>query len=171
MIRSLIDANVGFLEQALELLGEVDEATYVAAPVPGLSSAGAHLRHVLDHYAALLDGAADGSVDYDRRRRGTAVEQDRVAAAVRTRDLMSRLLALPEDGEFAVAVQTDCGQPVGSARTRSSVGRELQFLVSHTVHHFALIRAVLAGSRVSLPDDFGVAPSTLAYRTRSACAP
>jgi hypothetical protein len=39
----------------------------------------------------------------------------------------------------------------------------LQFLCSHTVHHFALIKLLLDGTGVDLAPEFGVAPSTLAY--------
>jgi hypothetical protein len=45
----------------------------------------------------------------------------------------------------------------------SSAARELEFLHSHTVHHHALIAEKLSSSGVKLPDDFGVAPSTLKF--------
>jgi len=170
MMKPLIDANLVFLEQALALVGDLDPRTY-SATVPGLSSAGAHLRHILDHYAAFCDGVPAGAVDYDQRNRDAAVERDPQTAAAMTRELMSRLSTLPESGDGSLTTRMDCGSGVGPATTRSSVERELQFLVSHTVHHFALIKAVLTGADVRLPDDFGVAPSTLAYRAGSACAP
>ena len=54
----------------------------------------------------------------------------------------------------------------------SSVERELQFLRSHTVHHFALIAVILRLSGVEPDEQFGVAPSTLRYREEnSICAP
>ena len=46
----------------------------------------------------------------------------------------------------------------------SSVGRELQFLVSHTVHHYALIRLLLEDHGIYAGEEFGVAPSTLAHQ-------
>jgi hypothetical protein len=52
----------------------------------------------------------------------------------------------------------------------TSVGRELQFLVSHTVHHYAVIAAMLRPQGVEPGADFGVAPSTLVYEQGSACA-
>lgn len=48
----------------------------------------------------------------------------------------------------------------------STLHRELQFLVSHTVHHYALIVALLGRLSYELePEhaDFGIAPSTLAH--------
>jgi hypothetical protein len=46
--------------------------------------------------------------------------------------------------------------------SRSTIKRELQFLVSHTVHHFAIIKPLLLRDGVAVDDRFGVAPSTLA---------
>ncbi|MBP6670575.1 MAG: hypothetical protein KA180_14065, partial [Gemmatimonadales bacterium] len=53
----------------------------------------------------------------------------------------------------------------------SSVKRELQFLVSHTVHHYALIKELLRREGFDPGAEFGVAPSTLQARDReTACA-
>lgn len=46
----------------------------------------------------------------------------------------------------------------------SSVKRELQFLVSHTVHHYALIKELLRREGFDPGAEFGVAPSTLQAR-------
>jgi hypothetical protein len=45
----------------------------------------------------------------------------------------------------------------------SSVGRELQVLSSHTIHHFALIAVTLKALGVYIDSDFGMAPSTQRY--------
>jgi len=45
----------------------------------------------------------------------------------------------------------------------STVRRELQYLQSHTIHHFALISMILRLQGLRPADDFGVAPSTLQY--------
>jgi hypothetical protein len=46
--------------------------------------------------------------------------------------------------------------------SRTTIKRELQFLVSHTVHHFALIKPMLQREGIVLDEQFGYAPSTLA---------
>ena len=173
MTRTLIDANIGFLEQGLDLLDRIDPERFSSAPLPGLSSAGAHLRHILDHYLSFLDGttaAEHAEVDYDRRERSALVERDPSTAAQVTRDVIDRLRHLTVSVQAPVQVRMDCGPGVPSDAARSSMARELQFLVSHTVHHFALMKAVLVTSGMTLPDDFGVAPSTLSHRADSACA-
>ena len=48
----------------------------------------------------------------------------------------------------------------------STTGRELQFLVSHTVHHFAMIGGICRALEVEMEENFGVAPSTLRHRAQ-----
>jgi hypothetical protein len=38
------------------------------------------------------------------------------------------------------------------------------FAISHAIHHFALIKVMARWIDVSLPDDFGMAPSTAVNR-------
>ncbi len=52
----------------------------------------------------------------------------------------------------------------GPAFHNSSLGRELQFLASHSVHHFAMIGGICRALEAPLPDDFGAAPSTIRHR-------
>src|SRR5437667_441272 len=47
----------------------------------------------------------------------------------------------------------------------STVGRELMYAVAHTIHHYALIAVMCGLIDVPVPDGFGVAPSTLRYRS------
>ena len=46
----------------------------------------------------------------------------------------------------------------------SSLGRELEFVISHTIHHHALIKERLQHLGIEFDETFGVAPSTLEYR-------
>ena len=47
----------------------------------------------------------------------------------------------------------------------SSVSREIEFVHSHTIHHYAVIARLIAEAGESVSNDFGVAPSTLRFRT------
>ena len=55
----------------------------------------------------------------------------------------------------------------------STVGRELEYLFHHMVHHLALIGVYLRSQGVTLADDFGVAPSTIKFwnSSKAVCAP
>jgi hypothetical protein len=120
---------------------------------------------VLEHYLCFLQGLPARRIDYDARARDERIESSRAAALDATRDVLAALLHLDPHGDPAVEIQMDSGSgDLGEDWRASSVGRELQFLCSHTVHHFALIKLLLEGAGVELAVEFGVAPSTLAYQ-------
>jgi hypothetical protein len=50
--------------------------------------------------------------------------------------------------------------------TLSTLGRELLFVSSHTVHHFALVAHYCKTAGVDLGADFGKAPATMAHEHR-----
>ena len=166
----LLGFNQRMLDQALEVVGEhaAPSAPSFAGPV------GAHLRHVIEHYEALVHGLHSGVVDYDRRPRDRQLEaspalaRDRLTGLRRmlgvwTPDMLDRPVQVLGQGgtagefDFSVA---------------SSVGRELAFLASHAVHHFALLAAHLQRHGVPMPAHFGKAPGTVANEiaTRRAAA-
>lgn len=165
---SIATPNVRFLRQGLELLESLDDGAFTApGGAVGQAGVGAHLRHAIDYYRCFLDGLADGRIDYDARQREPRVEADRRAAAESICEIIAGLERLrDEDADTPLAVRVDAaaweGAPVSWGR--SSLARELQFLLSHTVHHYALIAAVLRGQGLEPSEGFGVAPSTLEHR-------
>ena len=161
----LIAANLHFLEQAGDLLERLDDEQY-ARPVASFynSSAGGHVRHCLEHYHSLLAGVGSGKVDYDDRKRDRELECDTACARAQVDEVRERLKALATgEAPVGLLVKMDCGgeeiewQP-------STMGRELQFLVSHTVHHCAMIGGICKELGVELEEGFGVAPSTLRHQ-------
>lgn len=179
---TLAHANALVLRQGATLLARLSSQQYAQAPeLPGLPEAargafargavGAHVRHVLDHYESFLHGLESGRVDYDRRERERELERDPLLARERLESCARRLGELERVGlDRALVVLTASG-PGRAREGASSLGRELQFLASHTVHHYALIAVLVRLWGVAPDDDFGVAPSTLAYEQGAArCA-
>ena len=163
-LRIGLDANRCLLEQALRLLASLSEEQY-GCPRGDWAPVGAQYRHVIEHYQCFLAGVATGAIDYDARRRDAELERDTARAAVATREVITgleRLSDLPPDRPIAVQLRT-AANAVEPEWSRSTLARELQFVVSHTVHHFALIKLLLTGEPVALDPEFGVAPSTLAH--------
>lgn len=160
-----LDGNLHLLEQGVALLERLGDALYTS-PRGSWAPVGAQYRHVLEHYLCFLGGLPEGRVDYDARARDERIEGSCAGALDATRAIMTSLARLPADRDAPLAVQMDSGSgEEGGADWRvSSIGRELQFLCSHTVHHFALIKLLLEGTGVDLGPEFGVAPSTLAYQ-------
>lgn len=157
------------LEQGVELATSLEPATFARPIPPGQSGVGSHLRHVADFVRAFLDGARSGRIDYDARRRDELLEREPARAARHLRGLIRELEALePLDGDAlarVVLVRTEA--PADAAPEDgwhgSTLGRELAALVSHTVHHHALVALALRQLGAAPPPELGVAPSTLAH--------
>lgn len=163
----LVATNVGWLRQALELVGELDDARFASAPktLAGYK-VGSHLRHILEFYECFLSGIESLRIDYDARRRDETVESSRFAASERIRPLIRRLEHDPrllEDTALLVRIENSAGR-AGDPWLSSSIGRELQALSSHTIHHFALIAVTLVAHGVAVDPDFGMSPSTIRFK-------
>ena len=163
---TIIDDNIRYLQQGLQLLrGMTDEQYVHTCPPMYASGIGGHLRHCLDHYFQVMAGMVEGKVDYDSRERDVSIETDRAHAIVCTEELVNHLKELPEGAlNTTLSCKMDSGGDHGVIWSDSSVRREMQFLVSHTVHHYALIAMILRHQGVEPHPDFGVAPSTVRYR-------
>jgi len=142
---------------------------------PGASQRGgigSHVRHCVEAYRCFLDGVERGAVDYDARRREARLDQDPEYAATCIHGLARELEALDTPARTSLRVKAD--EPGGGeeAWCTSTVGRELRYLLSHTIHHYAILAMHLRRIGVDPGPEFGVAPSTLAYwREQSECAP
>lgn len=168
-IATAVRDNLAALGQALELLAGLDGASYTRrVPACFNSSAGGHMRHVIEHYASFLGGLVGGRVDYEARPRDPRIESEPGYAADRIVALSAELGCLGEaavDGMLLrVRSETAGAESVpGDPWADSSVLRELEYLLSHTVHHYALIGVICGMEGRTVPKDFGMAPSTLRY--------
>jgi uncharacterized damage-inducible protein DinB len=161
----MADDNIRCLRQGIALVERLDEAyfTYRSELCPG-GTVGAHFRHCLDFYDSFLEGLGSGRIDYDDRKRDAASESAPARAVERFRDVLRSLEAVPErDRGRPLLVRGDGSREGDGGRCGSTVGRELQFLLSHTIHHFALIGFMLRAKGLEVDASFGVAPSTLRY--------
>lgn len=140
----------------------LDDVTYLTARKDGVSgSIGAHVRHAIDHVAALVEPASPGMIDYDTRRRGTEIERSRRAAARELRRLAASLRCISVNRALRLVMVDAVIDPFGQrVKSLSTLGRELIFVLSHTVHHQAIIALLLAASGRVVPEGFGLAPST-----------
>ncbi|HMQ15577.1 MAG TPA: DinB family protein [Phycisphaerae bacterium] len=161
------------LRQLAELLAVTSDEQYIQKPVGVIpSSLGGHVRHCLDHFDALCSGASTGGMDYDDRSRGTMVETDRSAAQQSIRRLQDRVALLDASVlTRTVRVTSMLAGDGTSIEALSSLGRELAFVLSHTVHHNALVAAMCKTLGIPIPERFGYAPSTVAHLDGSACVP
>ncbi|HJZ58484.1 MAG TPA: DinB family protein [Gemmataceae bacterium] len=163
---------VGLLDQLLDLVESLSDEEYARKPVGVVpSSVGGHVRHNLDHVLALLRGLRGGEVNYDHRDRGTDVERDRLAALAEILRLEEELTAFPWDAVPHLVKLTALVAPDRPpVTTLTSAERELAFVVSHTIHHNAIIGIMARLLGTEVPADFGYAPSTIAHQWSRACA-
>ena len=135
-------------------LSDIPTEVYRARFVAELSgSIGEHVRHCLDHVSALVTAPPDTTLSYDHRHRGTAVETDREAALQQIGHLGEALAAwgtrwMEEPIRVASRISTAGEALVGW----STLARELAFVVSHTIHHQAIIALLLALHGEAVPD-------------------
>ena len=154
-----LTTSQGALQQLDELLAGITQAAYQHGCdlLPG-GTVGAHVRHCLEFYQCLFDGLESGEVDYDARERNPEIESHREAALREVRRLRTvewpRLQVLSRDTPLRVCESLE-------ARQATSLGRELGFAASHTVHHLALIAVLLRDhGGCFVGREFGFAPAT-----------
>lgn len=169
----LFSDNSLLVQQGIEVLRGISPSDFSKADAICLGgSVGGHVRHCIEFYRCFLDGLTTGRLDYDARARDVRLETDLVSAREALMETVSRLdeTAAHQDPKARLLVieNHDDSEPAWSS---SSVSRELRFLLSHTVHHYALIAILLRVRGMDTPQGFGIAPSTLRHRARETCAP
>jgi len=167
--------NAGLLGQAIEMVVRLQNEAQPGFHYP--QAIGPHLRHIIEHYTALLAAldSPSGLVDYDGRERDMTLQSVPQATVSKLNELRARMHFLASVHSPATALDTPLttclkAGPVGeiSVTSSTSLGRELSFLSSHTVHHFAVMAQYCKSAGVDLGHDFGKAPATLAYERQSA---
>lgn len=137
------------------------EDVYVTRVSRASGSIGEHVRHSLDHARALLTLGGADDLTYDARLRGTPVETDVAEAMREIRRVCTGLDGLsdvPPDRRIRVHVLADASRPPVELTT--TIGREIAFVIQHTIHHCALIAVLLERRGIATPARFGYAPST-----------
>ncbi|KAG0703120.1 hypothetical protein DFH29DRAFT_917967 [Suillus ampliporus] len=157
------------LQQALDLVENVltsDEQLIVQSKfLPG-STIGKHLRHARDHFILLIDcvsGPAPHIFSYDARSRNTPMETSLSDAREAFKQAISRVEEVVPITNFDLPLTLNAVTPFMQT-FETTFGRELWFAGLHAVHHWSMVRVIAGELGIKLQDDFGFAPSTLAYK-------
>jgi len=169
----MINSQVSVLEQAKSYLKTVTTEQYkeVVSPL-FISSAGAHVRHILDHYLSIMNGLQHGIIDYDKRSRGGNVETDIEAALALVSKIENFLLSL-KPTQLTTQIQLSTEVNIEEKRVEvvgTTLARELVFVGSHAIHHFAMISQISKAQKMTTPDKFGIAPATATFMRDEQCA-
>ena len=153
--------------QLSESLHQLSDAEY-SQPSKILfnASIGQHVRHIIELFLCLEKGYETGVVNYEKRKRDYQIETNKGIAAELLKDIYHRIdrpnidLVMEaedyEDSEAVIAIP-------------SNYYREIAYNLEHTIHHMALIRVgINEVSAIQLPQDFGVAYSTIKFRKQCA---
>ncbi|MEO5821131.1 MAG: hypothetical protein ABIT71_11545, partial [Vicinamibacteraceae bacterium] len=138
---ALVADNILLLEQCADVLEALPYGVFATPDDRCLGgSIGGHVRHCLEHYGSFLAGLDSGLLDYDHRARDRRLQSERPAACAALRataTALARTLTFTRlDRPVRVMAE---GETSDGDVTLSSIGRELSFLLSHTIHHCALI--------------------------------
>lgn len=161
-----IEAAQDVLLQGLELLSELCDHTYSrVARAPFNASIGQHYRHVLEHFQCLIRGQRSKEINYDARERNTRIETEVTYSSVATCDAL-RAIKGWDDKTLNSACKVQSSVSYSAALTDkvdSNIARELSYCVAHAIHHYAIIRLICAELGISVPAEFGYAPSTVKH--------
>lgn len=168
-IVGLIDSNLHTIDAAIQLLSDLPSDVYSKVQKPYFeSSLGKHMRHIIDHYLCFRRDFDKGIIDYDQRHRDSQLETDKDYALSVCQDIRLFLSQLVISSQASDALQVqmcnDVDMPAGEL-TASSLGRELQFLQGHSVHHYALMATIMKLAGIETQQNFGVAPSTIVHNS------
>lgn len=167
----LVNENIRALAQLTQLVAGLTPHQYQQSfGLKGQHSAGKHVRHIIDHYECFLRGRTTTTnsperIDYENRPREASLETNPPVACGRITTVSHSLQQLRDDRQQN-PVLLDYSTATGPVRIDSSVGRELIFLFSHTVHHMAIIGLLAEQLGIAPSSDFGVHPSTLRHWQR-----
>jgi len=127
---------------------------------------GQHVRHIIELFQCLEKGYDTGLVNYEKRKRDYKIETDKQLAV----DLLKEVYRNIEKPNKTIILEAeDYCDEVQIVSIPSNYYRELAYNLEHTIHHMALIRVgVNEVSSVVLPEEFGVAYSTIKYRQQCA---
>jgi uncharacterized damage-inducible protein DinB len=164
-MNSLTHTSRHILEQLACLVLELQDAQYTT-PAQQLSGAtiGEHYRHTLEFFICLTDGISTGIINYDKRKRSKTLEQHRLASLSCIQELMHKL---SEDALEKKALRLEVSYRDDECLSMlSTTDRELVYVIEHAIHHMALLKIGVReiAPWVTLPEDFGVAYSTLRFK-------
>lgn len=162
----MIESQLIVLQQAKTYLASVTVQQYTQIMTPSfISSAGAHMRHILDHYYAIMNGLEVGLIDYDKRSRGGLVESSPQVAELSIIEIITFLKSLSElQLQRTIRLSTEisiANKQVAIVDT--TVAREIIFVSSHAIHHLSTIKQISQLQNVEVEGGLGIAPATATF--------
>lgn len=160
----LLESNISTLGEGAELIRLLEADQYVQGFKPAFQSTiGAHFRHVLEHFRCFISQMPSGQFCYDKRERDQLLECDAEYALKTIAGLRNSIsLISAHDASKGFVIEDE----QASLPVVTTLNRELLFLQSHTVHHYAIIGAMTRAFGNQPDQDFGVAIATRVHNEK-----
>lgn len=121
---------------------------------------GCHVRHVVDHFIALLKLSESDTIDYNLRSRNSLTETDIAYARNQISEVIDRLRSASFGSREVVCISEIDVSETKSVALKSTADREALWVFNHTIHHVALIKVLAEQSGLTFNSELGVAPAT-----------
>ncbi len=170
----MIKSQIEILEQAQQYLNTVSTLDYTSIASPNfISSAGSHIRHIIDHYLAINLSMSTGIIDYDIRHRGDNIETSPLLANQKIKDITLWIKEIKEhelNKTFTLSTEISIkNKKIQTVQT--TLARELIFAGSHAVHHYAMITQISFAQKTQVDPNFGIAPATATFIKKEVALP
>jgi hypothetical protein len=153
--------------QLTDTINQLSEKEY-SQPCNSLfnNTIGQHVRHIIELFQCLEGGYDSGVINYEKRKRDMLIETDKELA----KTLLLQIHAeLNRDNKDLVLEATYDEHSDKFINIATNYHREIAYNLEHTIHHMALIRVGLTEvAKIELPENFGVASSTVKFRNQCA---
>ena len=154
-------------EQLTTAMQQLTDSQYTAgSKTLSNASIGQHVRHIIEMFTCLQDGYTTGLVNYEHRKRDLLIETNRSAAILLLHQVYETLNKPDKPLVLQGAYNESTDEMI---QLDTNYYREIAYNLEHCIHHMALIKIGLREmSTVVIPDNFGVASSTIKYRATCA---
>ncbi len=154
--------------QLLDLTYQLSLEAY-AMPLPVLSgnTLGKHLRHIVEFYDILLRDYPSGHLNYDARTHDRSLETDIQLAIGKLQELSEAIYEIPTHTHLLLSASFS-KETSEEVQVESTIGRELLYNLEHAIHHMAIMAIAIRQHfpEIHIPENFGIAYSTLRYQTQ-----
>ncbi len=158
----ITQAAITQLQSLQNILLQINDTDY-SLPIPTLKGAsiGKHTRHIVEFYQCLLFNVTDNTVNYDKRNRNLLLEENVKYTLDYITEIIDNIERIDTNKRLLLASIFDDKEYV----METSLYREINYNVEHTVHHLAIIGIAipLHFSYINTSANFGYAQSTIDY--------
>lgn len=157
------------LTQIFDLTQQLSDAEYTnELDILNGNTIGKHVRHILEFFGILLDGASGNVINYDKRQHAPLYESDTKETMKRIEEIIYSIEKIEIEKEVLLEVSYSRNDDE-TVKIKSSVERELAYNIEHSVHHMAIIQIAIQTvfPKILVAENFGVAYSTVRYQKSS----